>query len=114
MEDDLRPGVNVEENPLAKALEVQQKRVLDAVELAILQAINDIRGTFDDLSEVDEAFFEARLHEAVFDDALFRNTHLLKKMADAGDPRVEVLSKAISDAIGRAADKNFPKDDENG
>lgn len=98
MKNDLQPGVNVEENPLAKALEIQQKRVLDVLEMAMVQAMNDIRAAFEDLSDADEIAFEAKLCTEVATTVLRRHVALVNKLLDLGDTRRAAL------AINEAAD----------
>jgi len=100
MEDELRPGVNVEEDPLFKALEVQQKRVLDALEMAVLQAINDIRKTFDDLTETHEKLFELRLYEEVAAISIGRVLGLEGwRPGEPRDPRIEDLVAKLKERI---------------
>lgn len=99
MEDDLGSGATVAESPFAEALEIQQKRVLDTVEVAVLQAVNDIRENFEDLSEADEIFFEARLQGEILGDALDRYLDLTKKLTEEEDPRHGVMMHALKERL---------------
>ena len=107
MKNDLQSGTNVkenslskEENPLAKVLEIQQKRVLEVLEMAVLQTINDIRGTFDDLSDTDELFFEAKLHEEVLRVTRSRHMNLVKGLSDLGDgERAELAVRSLANIL---------------
>jgi len=109
MKNDMQPGVNVEENPLAKALEIQTERVLNVLEVAMLQAVNDVRETFDDLSEADEAIFEAKLHAGVVGTTLHRHGILVDKLLGLGDTmRAKLTIDAMGDPLAEFVDKYAP------
>lgn len=109
MKNDLQPGVNVEENPLAKALEDRQKRILDVLEMAMLQAMNDIRATFDDLSDADEIVFEAKLHTKIAEIVLRRHIALVEGLLDLGDTKRAALSmNEAADSLGDLVSSTSP------
>ena len=102
MEDDLHTGATIEESPFGEVMEIQRKRVLDALEMATLQAINDVRENFKDLSDTDEVFFGARLQGEILEDALTRYMDLTKRLAEKEDIRAGILKDALSERLNHA------------
>ena len=96
--DDKKPvvGENVEEDLVAKAVEMASKKMLLGTDALVLQALNEILPLFEDMSSASILHIEAEIYEALAVSAVEGVMVLADKLDTVGDPsRGKIVRKSL-------------------